>query len=308
MSTQSAPEGFAIQTASLSRHFGSHRAVDKLDLTVPRGSIFGFLGPNGAGKSTTIRMLVGLLTPTSGTALVLGFDPAQNDLAVKRRVGYVPDVPQFYEWMTIGEILAFAARYRRPEWDERRAATLLDRFKLPEHQKLKGLSKGQRSKVSLTMALAFNPDLLVLDEPIGGLDPLARRQFVEGVLREFADDGHTVFISSHLVNEISGIVDHVAILKEGRLLRSTRLDELIESVRKVRLVFENTVPWINAGDGVLRVRSDGREAVLVIDGYSEAKHGPLLASFSPERVEVEHLTLEEIFVELVGEAGPEEGQ
>lgn len=292
---------FAIKAADLGRRFGKRWAVRDLDLAVPKGSVYGFLGLNGAGKSTTIRMLMGLLTPHTGKARVVGYDPQIDDLEVKRRVGYVPDTPNFYEWMTVNEIVAFVAHYRRPEWDDSHAEKLLEVFELPRTQKLETLSKGQRAKVSLTLALGFNPEILILDEPTLGLDPIARRQFVEGLLSEFMEGDRTVFISSHLINEIAGIVDHVGILRNGELIRSQRTDALLAGLKRIRLVYEQHAPASLALDGMISFKREGREAVVVMDDFDPDSTSTLAQRAGATQALVEELTLEEAFVELAGQ-------
>ncbi|MCX7718388.1 MAG: ABC transporter ATP-binding protein [Candidatus Sumerlaeaceae bacterium] len=291
----------AIETRGLGRRFGSKWAVCDLNLSIPRGCVYGLLGLNGAGKSTTIRMLMGVLEPTCGSARVLGYDPVTEDVAMKCRVGYVPDAPAFYEWMTAEEVCAFVAHYRRPEWDAKRAERLLRDFGVPANQRLRTLSKGQRAKVSLVLALAFSPDLLVLDEPTGGLDPLARRQFVEGVLAEYSESGRTILISSHLINEISGLVDHVGILHDGRLVRSEPTETLLARVKRVRLFYEGApAPTACACSGLLRYTADGREAVAVVDDYDSARTAAEMARIGASHHVVEDLSLEEAFLEIVG--------
>ena len=290
----------SIYTLALGRQFGARWAVQNLNLKVPQGCVYGFLGLNGAGKSTTIRMLMGLLTPTTGVVNVLGCDPVCEDTEIKRRVGYVPDLPTFYDWMTPRELCALCQHYRRGEWDAARAANLLKVFKVPADQKVRTLSKGQRAKVSLILALAFNPEMLVLDEPTGGLDPLARRQFIEGVLAEFMEGDRTIFISSHLVNEIAGLVDRYGILHEGRLIRTGRVEELLQSMKRVRLCFEGTAPRSCACDGLLRFRANGREALVTVEGFDAERTVRSLQALQPAQVTVEDLTLEEAFVEIVG--------
>jgi ABC-2 type transport system ATP-binding protein len=223
-------EQWAIETSGLSRMYGGRWVVDNLNLKVPRGAVYGFLGLNGAGKSTTIRMLMGLIRRNEGQARVLGLDPARQDVELKHRTGYVAEAPAFYEWMTVAEICRFAATYRKGRWDWKRAEQLIDQFRLPREERLKNLSKGQRAKTSLVLSLAFDPELLILDEPTSGLDPVARREFIEGILAQYQDEGKTIFISSHLVNELAGLVDHVGILYEGQLLMSARVDDRCASV------------------------------------------------------------------------------
>ena len=297
----------AVETRALARRFGRHDAVAGIDLRVPTGSVYGFLGLNGSGKSTTLRMLMGLLTPSGGAAALLGgtLDPAVDDLEVKRRVGYVPDTPSFYEWMTVAESLAFVRHYRKARWDDARAAHLLKAFDVPTGQRLDGLSRGQRAKVALVQSLAFHPDLLILDEATLGLDPLARRQFTEGLLAEYADGTRTVVVSSHLIHEIAGIVDHVGILKDGQLIRQQRSDALLAGLKRARLVYDDAAaPTAFAVDGLMNHRVEGREALLAIDNFDPARTPAQLARLGARTVTVEDLTLEEAFLELAAGGAP----
>ena len=292
----------AIHTDALGRRYGRRWVVESVDLSVPQGSVYGFLGLNGAGKSTTIRMLMGLIRRDSGAATVLGLDPATDGVEVKRRVGYVAEHPAFYEWMVVEEICAFVANYRRDKWNEKRAGELLERFRLPRMTRLRELSKGQRAKVALVLALAHDPDLLLLDEPTTGLDPVARREFAEGVVAEYQREGKTIFISSHLVNEIAGLVDCIGIIHEGRLLHTSTTEAFLQSVQRVRMTFPDGAPRDVDCPGKLRYKADGREAIVAVQDFSDDTTLPPLRELHPENLEVERLTLEDAFVEVVGAA------
>ncbi|MCX7014125.1 MAG: ABC transporter ATP-binding protein [Candidatus Sumerlaeota bacterium] len=295
-----------IETEGLGRRYGSRWVVEDLSLRIPRGAVYGFLGLNGAGKSTTIRMLMGLIRRHAGQARVLGFDPAKQDVEIKRRVGYVAEQPAFYDWMRVDEICGFVAHYRRGQWDSRRAEDLIKRFRVPTDARLRDLSKGQRAKTALVLAMAFNPDVLILDEPTSGLDPVARREFVEGVLAEFQESGRTIFVSSHLVNELAGLVDHVGILFEGQLLVSQRAEEFLDSMRRIRLAFDGEAPREIQCPGLLKAQVDGREAVLAVRNYIEEQTTAPLRALKPVSLEVERLNLEDAFVEFVGAAEREQ--
>lgn len=296
---------FAIETKGLVRYYGRQKAVDGLDLRVPTGALFGFLGLNGAGKSTTIRMLMGLIGPHDGTARVLGLDPRREGTAMKRRVGYVAEVPNFYPWMRVREICAFVAHYRRESWDWKRTGELMERFRLEPEKRIRELSKGQRAKVALLLALAFDPELLILDEPTSGLDPVARREFVEGVLAEYQKSGRTILVSSHLVNELAGLVDHVGILYEGRLRLSERTEDFLAEMHEVRVRFAEEAPAGMKFDGLLHYRARAREAVLSVRASDPEVVRGHLAPYRPESVEFTPMDLEGAFVEFI--AGVERG-
>ena len=288
----------AVQTEDLGYRFGRAWAVRHLDLAVPAGAVYGLLGQNGAGKSTVLRLLLGLLRRHEGRVEVLGRDPQADPVAVKERVGYVAESLELYEWMTIDELLGFVGRYR-PGWDPVLAVRLRERFRLDPDRRVGELSKGQKAMAGLLLALAFRPDLLLLDEPTSGLDVAARRLFYETVLAEYQAEGGTILIASHQVHEIAGLVDHLGILREGRLEVSAPLEELQRSVRRWRLAFTQSAPDRFEVPGLLHVESAGREAVLLTQGEDAAVRAALAAS-GPTRLEVEELGPEELMEALAG--------
>lgn len=290
---------WAIETTGLGHRFGEKWAVRELDLKVPHGSVLGLLGPNGAGKSTTIHMLMGLLPPNEGSALVAGHDPVADEVAVRQRVGYVAEKHGFYEWMTVDETVGLVSAYHR-DWDHGLRKSLQAEFGLDGSERVSELSKGMRARLALLLALSFDPDVLVLDEPTGGLDPAARRHFIEIVPGRYQESGKTIVVSSHLLNEFSGLLDHVVFLREGRLELSVPLDELRANVKRVRLIYEGGVPEGLAVPGARSLRLNGREAVAVFDRFDPIETPKGLAALNASGTVVEELTLEDIFVEVVG--------
>jgi ABC-2 type transport system ATP-binding protein len=222
--------GTAIAIERLTKRYRKKVAVDGLSLQVPVGSVFGLLGENGAGKTTTIQVLLGLVNPDDGQIDVLGLNPLGQGLDVRRRVGYVPETPILYDWMTVAEIGWFAAAFH-PDAEgtttsyQMRYAEMLRGFELPARSKIKTLSKGMRAKVSLALALASDPPLLVLDEPTSGLDVLVRREFLESMV-DLAGTGRTVLLSSHQLSEVERVASHVALLHQGKLVLTEPLDDL----------------------------------------------------------------------------------
>src|SRR3954462_14577290 len=205
-----------IETQNLTRRFGRMEAVQDLNLAVPTGSVFALLGPNGAGKTTTIKMLVNLLRPTSGEATVLGVDSRRLGERELAQLGYVSENQQLPLWMTVRQLLDYCRPFY-PTWDAALEKTLLAQFELPTDRKLKQLSRGMLMKAALLSSLAYRPKLLVLDEPFSGLDPLVRDEFIRGVL-EVSDAGEwTVLVSSHDIEEVERLADHVGLLEDGRL-------------------------------------------------------------------------------------------
>lgn len=207
----------AIELSGLTRRFGDTLAVDDVSLAVKRGSTFGLIGPNGAGKSTTIRMLMGLLTPTAGSVRVLGRDVSDEAIEVKQRVGYVPEAHLMDRWMRVDEVVGFC-RSAYAAWNDATCREMLERFELPPKKKVKQLSKGMLVKLSLVLAVSHEPEMLILDEPMSGLDPVAREEFLDGVLRTVCDQGQTVLLSTHSLDDIQRVADSVGFLYGGRLL------------------------------------------------------------------------------------------
>ena len=284
-----------IEIKNLVRRYGKHDAVDGLSLSVPAGKCYGFFGRNGAGKTTTIKCLLNLLRADSGSVRVFGLDPRQNEVAVKSRLAYVPDMVAFYPWMTVAGTLEYLASFRT-NWNRDIEADLLKRFQLDPSKKTTSLSKGQRTQLALIGAICPEPDLLVLDEPTSGLDPIVRREFIETVIGAYqsGDPGRrTVFVSTHLITEFEGLIDEFTIIDQGRELLTMNADAARNRFKKIRARFaqETKLPLT----GALRVKTAGREIEILANGNSETLIAEL-KSKQPEDLQTESLTLEEIFV------------
>jgi ABC-2 type transport system ATP-binding protein len=285
-----------IDIDRLVRRYGRTDAVDGLTLRVMPGRCYGFFGRNGAGKTTTIKCLLNLLRPTRGTATLFGLDPARHEVAVKSRLGYVPDHVAFYPWMTVRQTLDYFASFRQ-RWNADTERALLSQFGLDSRQKTSHLSKGQRTQLALITAICPEPELLVLDEPTSGLDPIVRREFIRTVIGAYqdADPGRrTVFVSTHLISEFEGLIDEFTIIDRGRNVLTLDADEARERYQKVYARFSSEpADLVVPGARVLRQR--GREIEIMANGNSAAVIGYLQAR-SPETVTTEALTLEDIFV------------
>jgi ABC-2 type transport system ATP-binding protein len=214
-----------IAAENLSKRYGQRVGIDGVRLDVPEGQIFGFLGPNGAGKTTTIRLLLGLVHPTSGTASVMGLDCWQQSHRIKREVGYVPGDLRLYSWMTLDRALRVFGRIRGQDL-RRSGREFAERFQLETNLHVRKMSRGMRQKVGLVLAMAHRPRLLILDEPTSGLDPLMQDELGR-ILREFARQGRTVFFSSHTLSEVEQLCDRVAIVRSGRIVA----DEMLATLR-----------------------------------------------------------------------------
>ena len=288
---------YAIETERLSRSFGKFEAVKGVDLHVLRGTVFGLLGVNGAGKSTIIKMIVGHLRPTAGRLSVLGRTLEEDLVEIRRRVAYVSENRYLYEWMTVEESVRFTRAFHE-NWDDRKAADLLRRFSLPPEKKVRQLSRGNRARLCLLLALSFNPELIILDEPTSGLDPIVRRDFIENIVSEIAEEGRTVLFSSHIVDEVERVADYVGIINDGELLLTSSLDDIKASYKRVRYATNGTRPELAGVPGLLMVENGRHEQVLTVKGFNEEVMGAL-GERGVKQPEVLPISLEDIFVNTV---------
>lgn len=293
-----------IEVARVTKRFGRHTAVDDVSFIVPAGCVFALLGENGAGKTTLVRMMMGLLAPDAGRVSVFGLESAKQGEAIRRRVGYVPERPTLYEWMTAAEIGWFTAGFYGDGF-EQHYRNLIDKYRVPVDRKIGQMSKGMRAKVTLALAMAHQPELLVLDEPTSGLDTLVRREFLESMI-DLAGQGRTVLLSSHLIGEVERVADFVAIIKGGRLLAVERLDELKRTTREVTVTMQVGVaaPPTNLPGQVLRCERRGRQWQILARGVEdEAELDRLADSADVIAVESRTPSLEEVFVAYMRSGG-----
>ena len=214
-----------VEIANLSRNYGSRRGISNINLSIEKGEIFGFLGPNGSGKSTTIRVLMGLLKAGSGTARIFGKDCWNDGPAIRRDVGYVAGDVRLYPWLTVRLALSMLSKIRGMKDLRKSGMVLVDSFRLEPDLPFRKMSRGNRQKVALLLALAHSPELILLDEPTSGLDPLMQDTLMT-CLRELAAKGHTVMISSHTISEVETLCDHIAIVRDGRIVEDSTVDRL----------------------------------------------------------------------------------
>jgi ABC-2 type transport system ATP-binding protein len=296
--------GPVIQIEGLTKRYGSQKALDGLSLAVPEGSIFGLLGENGAGKTTTIQTLLGLIRPDGGRCNVMGLDPVRSGLHVRKQTGYVPETPVLYDWMTVAEIGWFAAAFHLDSLGTTnsylyRYTELTRGFDLQATKKIKALSKGMRAKVSLALALASDPSLLILDEPTSGLDVLVRRDFLESMV-DLAGAGRTVVLSSHQISEVERVASHVALLHKGKLILAEPLDELKSRTFLLSVTFASrdhpatppegrTLELIDAADAP-------RQAQWLVRAADRAACEVVRALPGVEGLEIDTPSLEEIYI------------
>ena len=299
----------AIELSEVRKRFGKNVVLDGVTLRVEPGETFAFLGRNGAGKTTTIRALIGLMKPDAGTVRVLGLDPAKQPIEVRRRVGYLAEDQQMWGWMRVEQLIRFMAPFY-PTWDHGLAQKYAAQFELPLKTRVRHLSKGQNVRLGLLLALAHRPELVILDDPALGLDPIMRKEFNRDLVTHLQGEGRTVFYSSHLLYEVEPVADRVAILDKGRIVRAARTDELREQVKTIVLPTSayrrNGIPMKPLD--VKHDLSGGDETAITVDDAASTIVG-LRSRGTPHRVI--DLNLDEIFEAFVigrvdAEPAPEE--
>lgn len=290
-----------IVVSDLTKTFQEKTALKDINLTVPQGAVFGLAGPNGAGKTTLIKIIMGLLLPTRGSVSI-GGQPVRQDHRLKARIGYLADYQRFYPGFKVKDMFRLY-RESYQGWSRERFEELRRLFNLPENIQVKHLSKGMHTQLAIILNLALRPELLVLDEPTSGLDPVLRRQFLTILMDEVAENGTTVFISTHQLHELERICDHLAIIHEGRLISSESLEELKQKVRKLQAAFATPLPAeVLQRPGILNVEQAGRVyGITVQDGLSELMAE--LRQFQPLFLDFVDISLEEIFIHRMGGEG-----
>ncbi|HTQ38783.1 MAG TPA: ABC transporter ATP-binding protein [Pirellulales bacterium] len=284
-----------ITLAGITKRYGTQTALDRVSLDVQPGTVCALLGENGAGKTTAIRILLGLTAPDEGAATVLGHDSTKQGQAVRSLVGYVPERPTLYEWMKVSEIGWFTSGFY-PSGFYQRYLKLAAGYKLPLNRKIKHLSKGMRAKVSLSLALAHEPELLILDEPTSGLDTLVRREFLEGMV-DIAAAGRTVLLSSHQIGEVERVADVVAIIRSGKLLLVEQLDALKDQIRELSLTLADSVNKLpQLGGQILSQRLHRHQWQVLVRGLGEAELTALGEQPGVEELRIRTPSLEEMFV------------
>jgi ABC-2 type transport system ATP-binding protein len=303
MKANDIPDGETVIVIDhLKRQFGSKVALDKVSLKVPRGIVFGLVGANGAGKTTLIKHVLGLLRAEAGSVRVFGRDPVADPAGVLARIGYVSEEHDLPGWMRVWELQRYYQAFF-PKWDQAFAEELLRRFELDTNAKVKNLSKGQRARASLLVALAHRPELLVLDEPSSGLDPIVRRDILEAIIRAIADEGRTVLFSSHLLNEVERVSDHVTMINKGKIVFSAPLDDIKDTHRCLTLRFAQAQARPPELAGVLTWEGRGHEWTAVYHGQP-AELQAAAARCGAQVLDKRVPSLDEIFVARVGSRIP----
>jgi ABC-2 type transport system ATP-binding protein len=274
---------------NLSRRFGKTTALNDVTLAVPPGCVFGLVGENGAGKSTLLKHLLGLWRAEAGTVRVFGTDPVADPVAVLGRIGYLSEQPDLPRWMRVEELLRYMQPFY-PQWDQKYAEQLREQFGLDPAARIRTLSKGQHARLGLIAAEAHRPDLLILDEPSSGLDPIVRRDILEAIIRTVTDEGRTVIFSSHLLDEVERVSDHLAMLHRGTLRFCAPLDDVKARHRRLSLHFESVQTTAPRVPAAIRVDGAGREWTIICD--AERLHPGAIA----QHLGATAASLDEIFI------------
>ena len=284
-----------IRTQNLTKHYGDQRAVDALNLCVEQGQVYGFLGRNGAGKSTTIKMLLGMVQADYGEAELLGESATELTPETRARIAYIAEGHPLYNWMTIDEAVRFTRSFY-PRWNETLTDQILDHFELSRRKKLRRLSNGQRAQVSLALAVAPEPELLILDDPTLGLDTVVRRDFLESLIQIIQREGRTILFSSHILGDVERVSDRIGIMVDGVLRVDCPTDYFRSAVKKLLLEFSGPAPEDFACPGLVHAWNLGSQLELVLVGYDDEQRSAVEA-LDPKGIEVIDLNLEEAFVE-----------
>ncbi len=283
-----------IETKNLTKSYGKHRGITDVNISVNEGEIYGFIGPNGAGKSTMIKTLLNFLFPTSGSAVLLGFDAVSGSREIKKRTAYVPSDINYYEELTVSSLLAYSDSFY-PDTDSTYTQSLIERFELEIDKKIGELSMGNKKKVALVAALSCRPKLMILDEPTNGLDPLMRQKLFEALFEQ-REAGCTIFLSSHNLDEVQSLCSRVAIIREGRIVDIRELGALsAEKAKKVTVAGDN-IPGIIENDAVKIVSKEKGKLVFTFHSANMVALLKLLDGMNPHDFLVEDLKLSDVFL------------
>lgn len=293
MNTHTSPSP-VIEINGLTRKFRTKTALDSVSLEVPAGCVFGLLGENGAGKSTMIKHILGSLKAKSGSVRVFGEDPVEEAESVLGRIGYLSEDREMPTWMRVHEVMRYTQAFY-PKWDQQFADELCQTFRLDKEAKVKDLSRGEKAQLGLLTALAHRPELLLLDEPSSGLDAIVRRDILGAIVRTVADEGRTVFFSSHLLEEVERVSDYIAMISGGKLVLCDKLDHIKESHHQILVHFEvahDRAPSIN---GAISCAGHGKEWTLICNSeLDRAKEH--IQELGARIVEEGTPSLEELFI------------
>ena len=286
---------YAIVIDNLVKYYGSRCVLDGINLKIPKGCIFGLLGRNGIGKTTLIRILLGLENPSRGQTSILGQQSTILTPQVRGKIGYVAEGHNLIQKYKVSRLVSLCKNLSK-KWDDKCFSDLIDMFRLPMDRKVKELSTGMRAELNLALAMAIDPEVLILDDPTLGLDTVARRQFLELAVDVIQKEGRTILFSSHILSDVERIADRVGILAGTKLIVDCGLENLKARVQKLRIIFPEDAPCDLHLTEVIRQRNRGREISLTVANWNKQKQA-VIESFGPEVCEQVPMSLEDLFVE-----------
>ena len=285
----------AIVIQNLVKYYGGRCVLDDISFDVPNGCIYGLLGRNGIGKTTIIRILLGLESPSKGETYLSGRNSTELSAKDRGRIGYVAEGHHLIQQYKVGRLIELC-RSLSLNWDQGFFEKLIETFRLPMDRKVKQLSTGMRAQLNLALAMAIDPELLILDDPTLGLDTIARREFLELAIDLIGKDGKTILFSSHILSDVERIADRVGIISAGKLVVDCAMEELKQRVRKMRVIFgDERVPKLHLTE-IINQQVSGREMMLTVANWDEQKEA-LLGTYKPESVTEVAMSLEDIFIE-----------
>lgn len=287
-----------IHIENLVKYYGGRCVLKGIDLDVPRGCIYGLLGRNGVGKTTLIRILLGLDSPTRGSTHLLGHDSLDLPSPIKSRIGYVAEGHHLIQKYRVGRLVKLC-RDLAPTWDEAFFTHLKNSFRIPLERRVQELSTGMRAQLNLALALATQPELVILDDPTLGLDTVARRQFLELAIDLIQQEGRTILFSSHILSDVERIADRIGILVAGELVVDCAFEQLKERIKKLRLIFTDPPPAPLPMTDVIRQQVQGREIILTVANWNAQKQA-MIDALHPQECTEHALSLEDIFLECTG--------
>lgn len=298
----SAESEAVVEIRGVTRRFGKVVALDDVTLNVPRGAVFGLVGVNGAGKTTLLKHVLGLLKAQAGRVRVFGLDPVADPVGVLSRMGYLSEERDLPDWMRVDELLRYTRAFY-PTWDEKYAGELRTAFEIDPQAKVKNLSRGQRARTALLVALAYRPEILVLDEPSSGLDPIVRRDILAAIIRTISEEGRTVLFSSHLLDEVERVSDHLAIIHRGKIVLRSSVEEIQRTFHRLTVRFDQPPAQSPVIAGAVFQNGTGCEWTAICQGRVEALQAAV-ADAGAKIVDQRTATLDEIFVAQVGAPCP----
>jgi ABC-2 type transport system ATP-binding protein len=284
-----------ITIKNLVKYFDGRCVLDSINLNVPRGCIYGLLGRNGAGKTTIIRILLGLEPPTRGGTFLLDAESTELSSKIHGRIGCVSEGHNLIQNYKVSRLIKLCKDLSL-QWNDEFFEHLIETFRLPTDRRVKELSMGMRAQLNLALAMAIDPELLILDDPTLGLDTVARRQFIELAIDIIQKQGRTILFSSHILSDVERIADRIGILAAGKLIVDCPLDELKERVKKLRVIFPEAAPENLYLTEIVNQKIDGREIVMTVANWNEQKQ-TILDTFKPSSCTEIPMSLEDIFIE-----------